>query len=248
MRLPKVVLFDMDNTLVDHEYASVEALAHVRASIQELKEYDMATVRELWGRDFDRYWIPLIKGELTMEENWKLRFARMFDSLGKKTDSGVSERAAKEYGNKYMSNIIAVPGAGELLALLKQKGIRVGIVTNNIERMQSTKMRNCGFEPLVDYAVTSESCGIMKPDPQIFNIALTRFGVEPEDAVMVGDSLENDVIGGLKSGIPSVWFNRGGSNGGRKDINVPVLEDFRPVESAYRIITEAGNNGFSHII
>lgn len=239
MPLPKVVFFDMDNTLVDHEFASEKALLYVRDNNRELKRHDMASIRDSWKIDFDRYWMDLINGIITLEESWKLRFKQVFDFLGEEADPKITEKAAFEYGNKYLSSIRPVPGSLELLKLLKTSGIEIGIITNNLERMQSTKLSGCGLADYVDFTLTSESCGIMKPDPRIFDIALRRFGTKPKEAVMVGDSYDQDIIGALKSGIPSVWFNRNGDQEVKGSFNVPILKSYSPAATAYKIITNA---------
>lgn len=239
MKAPKVVFFDMDNTLVDHQYASENALLHVRNSFEKTKKYDMALIKSGWRRDFNRYWKDVIRGKITLEESWIQRFKQMFQSLGIDSLSNLPQKAAYEYGRIYATNVKEVPGALDLIRVLKGEGISIGVITNNTERMQSTKLRDCGFAEYVDFVLTSESCGIMKPDPRIFQMALEKFNVIPAESVMVGDSYEYDIVGALESGISSVWFNRNGELQSGNGSNVPILRSFYPTNEAFDAIVNS---------
>ena len=99
------------------------------------------------------------------------------------------------------------PGVADALARLKERGYRVGSVTN----------RGLGGEPFREellhhgvldfFEVLSISCevGYMKPHPRIFEHALETMGLRPEEAVMVGDSLRADVAGAKALGMTAVW-------------------------------------------
>jgi HAD superfamily hydrolase (TIGR01549 family) len=98
------------------------------------------------------------------------------------------------------------PGVIETLRWLRERGYHVGSVTN----------RGLGGEPfreelrhhgLIDlFEVLSISCevGYLKPHPRIFQHALDALGIEPEEAVMVGDSLRADVGGAKALGMTAV--------------------------------------------
>jgi putative hydrolase of the HAD superfamily len=84
---------------------------------------------------------------------------------------------------------------------------RIVIVTNNLLEEQQDKLAYCGLAPFVDVLVASEDVGVAKPARGIFDIALDRAGVLPEDAVMVGDSWANDIAGARGAGLAAIWFN-----------------------------------------
>jgi FMN phosphatase YigB (HAD superfamily) len=65
-----------------------------------------------------------------------------------------------------------------------------------------------GLRPFFEFILTSAALGIRKPDIRIFQTALDRFRVQPEAAVMVGDTLDADVLGANQSGIYSIWITR----------------------------------------
>ena len=84
---------------------------------------------------------------------------------------------------------VPYPDTVELLRSLREDGLRTGIVSN-IDFHIRPAFRTAGAD--ADEFVLSFEVGVVKPDPRIFEIALQRLGVAAEDAVMVGDSEEND--------------------------------------------------------
>jgi HAD superfamily hydrolase (TIGR01509 family) len=93
------------------------------------------------------------------------------------------------------------PDTREALERLRDKGIRVAVVSN-IPWDIRTVFRANGVEDLVDEYVLSYVEGVMKPDPKIFLTACQRLGVEPADALMIGDNAEADG-GAERVGIPT---------------------------------------------
>jgi len=66
----------------------------------------------------------------------------------------------------------------------------------------------CGLDGIIDLTVISEKAGVKKPNREIFHLALSELKVSAGDAVFLGDSWKNDVLGAGSAGIPAVWFNR----------------------------------------
>src|SRR6185503_7318280 len=95
---------------------------------------------------------------------------------------------AAAYRRAYEDASYPVAGGPELAAALRQAGLPLVIVTNNIAVEQRLKLDRCRLTALVDHLVTSEEVGVMKPDRAIFDAALRRAGFEPEEAVMLGDA------------------------------------------------------------
>ncbi|GAA2710273.1 MULTISPECIES: HAD family hydrolase [Streptomyces] len=97
-----------------------------------------------------------------------------------------------------------------MLTGLREAGWRLGVVTNGMVDNQTAKLRRAGLYDLVDAVVISEAVEIRKPDARIFHHALTRLGAQPgPHAVMVGDSLENDIAGAHHAGLATVWVSHG---------------------------------------
>ncbi len=99
------------------------------------------------------------------------------------------------------------PDSLETLRWLKSRGYRLGSVTNRGyggPRFQR-EMRDLGLTELFEVVAVSCDVGYMKPHPRIFQYALDHMAIEPEQTVMVGDSLRADVEGAKTMGMLAVW-------------------------------------------
>jgi putative hydrolase of the HAD superfamily len=107
-----------------------------------------------------------------------------------------------------------LPHLDEVLAELKQRGYKLGIITNTVtsrEEHVRIALRKIGCEKYFDAVVTSVDMGCNKPDKKIFSTALKRLGVKPEEAVMVGNQVLTDVVGGNRIGMKTIllkWNQR----------------------------------------
>jgi putative hydrolase of the HAD superfamily len=127
----------------------------------------------------------------------------VFFDLG---DTLIVEQSDKHLGETPFD---AVPQAEETLIALKQKGIKVGIITNttiSTEKDVRKTLRQLGLESYIDFIVTSVDAGYEKPDERIFSIALRTAGVKASDAVMVGDRVSKDIVGGNRIGMKTILF------------------------------------------
>jgi 2-haloalkanoic acid dehalogenase type II len=101
---------------------------------------------------------------------------------------------------------------------LKQSGVRMGIVSNASDDDDvQTLVTNAGIRDYFDFVLSSAACGIRKPNPRIFEIALDHWNLPPERAAMVGDTLGADVLGANNAGIYSVWLTRRADTPGNRD-------------------------------
>jgi putative hydrolase of the HAD superfamily len=107
----------------------------------------------------------------------------------------------------------AVLGAAPaLLEALRARGLKTGIVANSWPepaRVLRADVAAFGLGHLVDVCVFSTDVGVAKPEPEIFMRALDELGVDPRDAMYVGDSLQRDVQGAANLGMTTVqamWF------------------------------------------
>ena len=69
------------------------------------------------------------------------------------------------------------------------------------------KLKKSDLTKYFDVIVCSEETGQKKPHKDVFNLALSKAGANPENSVMIGDSFEADIQGALKIGMKAVWFN-----------------------------------------
>jgi len=95
------------------------------------------------------------------------------------------------------------------LQALKQRGYRLGMISNTSDdRNMQWIVDRWGLRPYFETVINSAAFGIRKPDLRIFQHALDQMKLRPEDAAMVGDYLETDVLGANQAGIYSIWITR----------------------------------------
>ncbi|HEY2259780.1 MAG TPA: HAD-IA family hydrolase [Solirubrobacteraceae bacterium] len=106
----------------------------------------------------------------------------------------------------------AFDDAQPALAAARARGQRV-VVTSNWDVSLGEVLGRIGLAPLLDGVVTSAGVGARKPDPAIFEAALAVAGCPAEQAVHVGDSVEEDIAGARAAGVPAVLLRRDGGPG-----------------------------------
>jgi len=134
----------------------------------------------------------------------------VFFDLG---DTIISEEAA---GGKHLweATLTKLPYVDETLSELKRKGLKLGIITNTVtSREEHVRMalRKIDVEKYFDYIITSVDVGHEKPDERIFMTALRALRVKPNEAVMVGNRITVDIVGGNRMGMVTVllkWNKR----------------------------------------
>lgn len=106
----------------------------------------------------------------------------------------------------------AYPDAVPALAGLRDRGLRL-IAVSNWDCSLPRVLEGCGIDGLLDGTVTSARAGARKPNPAIFTAALELAGVEADEALHVGDTREEDVVGARAAGIRPLLIDRHGSRG-----------------------------------
>jgi putative hydrolase of the HAD superfamily len=229
----QAVLFDLDDTLFDHESCARDALTAVHRLDERFRSVTFADFARLHATLLEALHQRVMSGELDLDTARTERFRQLFAAVGV-TDAAPAD-AARVYRECYIRTRRAISGAAALLTTLRTR-LKIGVVSNNLLAEQQQKMKECGLDTLVDVLVVSEEAGVTKPDPRIFQLALARLGVTREHAVMVGDSWAADVEGGRAAGIPVVWFNRNGRPHPEPESLVFELRSLEPVAAAIDVI------------
>ena len=109
---------------------------------------------------------------------------------------------------------IIYPDVVETLGLLRDAGVRMGIVSNttNPEFIKNEELRRTELSQYFEFALYSSSTPYRKPHPSIFRAAISRLQIKPEDILFVGDNLKMDVEGPQAVGISAAWLNRNNSS------------------------------------
>lgn len=211
MIAPKVVMFDLDDTVFDHEGARDEGLlAHRRAV--GLPGDDSAELAR-WVALEEEHYPRWLTGELTFDEQRRARARGFTEPLGVTIGGDPDVDAwytafVAHYERGWRLYDDAVPCLDELQHRIH--GVRFGIITNGHLDFQSSKIAAVALDTRVEHVIASGDVGVAKPDPRIFALACARFGVEPTAAAYVGDRLRTDAIGAADAGLTGVWLDRHG--------------------------------------
>jgi putative hydrolase of the HAD superfamily len=204
------VLFDLDDTLFDHNFSTNCATAALRGCEPALAVWSLEELRLRHSELLETIHREVVAGRLSIDDARRERFRRLLTDAGATDDAeavGRASAAAIRYREEYQRSCRAVAGAAELLTALKNRKLRVAVVTNNLTAEQEQKIKRCGFGGRIDALITSEGTGIAKPEIGIFTAALAEIGVSASEAVMVGDAWDTDVAGALAAGVRPIWFN-----------------------------------------
>ncbi len=95
------------------------------------------------------------------------------------------------------------------LQKLSAQNYRLGIFSNAGDDQDVQELvANFGVRSYFDFVLTSAACYYRKPHPRAFEIALAQWNIQPEEALMVGDSLQADMDGAKKLGMQAIWITR----------------------------------------
>jgi YjjG family noncanonical pyrimidine nucleotidase len=230
------VLFDLDDTLFDHQQGARAALQRVHTSHTAFLATPFEAFERAHSEHLETLHLQVLSGAIDIDAARVERFRRLLIQGGGSVADAAA--AAALYRESYISVRQAVAGAHDLLAALRAR-VRIAVVSNNLLVEQQQKMAQCRLTPLVDALVVSEDVGFTKPDPRIFAIALERLELQAGEVVMVGDSWSADVGGARQAGIAAVWFNPRGLRRPDSDLDVPELNALHPVDQAIDVIVSA---------
>lgn len=199
----KVILWDVDGTLLDFLKAEYEAIKTCFRifGLGECTDEMVARYSEI----NKKYWEMLERKELTKPEVLVGRFREFFAKEKIRTDC--AEDFNKEYQLRLGDTICFCDNSYELLKSLKGR-VKQYAVTNGTKIAQNKKLNRSGLIDVFDGIFISEDIGIEKPDVGFFQSVFERIGQYEKDEVMiVGDSLTSDMQGGNNAGILCCWYN-----------------------------------------
>ncbi|MEC4049710.1 YjjG family noncanonical pyrimidine nucleotidase [Flavobacterium sp. SUN046] len=198
------IFFDLDHTLWDFEKNSALAFETV------LKKHQIAVDLN----DFLYHYVPLnlIYWEKYRNEEVtqaQLRYGRLkdtFDLMSYQIDDAMIDILSTEYIHYLPQFNYLFEGAIEVLDYLKSK-YQLHIITNGFEEVQSKKIRNSNIEHYFITITNSETAGVKKPNPLIFEYALNAAKADKANSIMIGDCIDADVKGALSFGMDAIHFN-----------------------------------------
>jgi putative hydrolase of the HAD superfamily len=204
---PAAVLFDAGNTLVFLDYArlarAIGNALNLPLTEAGLKQHAGAAAQSME------------QGRLTDRERGTAFLLTLFKRAGvplERTDE-LKQVLLDMHGQVHLWGATE-PGTVEALGRLRMAGLRLAVISNSDGRA-ATALAAGGLLGEFEFVIDSGEVGVEKPDPRIFQIALDRMGIEPADALYVGDLYEVDVVGARAAGLDVVLLDPAGDHAGR---------------------------------
>lgn len=208
--LPSTILLDLDDTLLRYSAVADGCWREVcEAHAPDLGGIDVAALcgaileqsRWFWS-DPGRHRI----GRLDMRSARRGIVRDSFRKVGL-PESPAGLRLADAFTDLREERVELFAGAIEALHAFRDRGIRLGLVTNGHASFQRRKVERFGLTALFEVILIESELGFGKPDSRVFEHALAALRAQPRDAWMVGDSLLWDVAPAQRLGIHDVWVD-----------------------------------------
>ncbi len=201
----KYLFFDIDDTLFDFKRSEKHALSKALSAlgIEPTEE-----VTSLYSRINRSQWEALERGEVTRDVILFRRYEILFNKI--EIDANPKE-AQRLYETQLSQTYYYLPGAEELLSELYGK-YKIYLASNGTAIVQDGRIALSGIGKYAEDIFISEKIGYNKPRREFFDACFSRIaGFEKEYAIMIGDSLSSDILGGIGAGIKTCLFNPHGS-------------------------------------
>jgi len=212
----RAVMFDLGNTLM-HAVAPPEmwpevirrgnqALMDYMCDLDILKECD--TFMDEFNQRLRQYYAE--RDQHMVETS---TFLVLKELLGEKGYSDLSDTVIRDSLDQHYAvtqkNWQLEKDTISCLNALRGANYKMGIISNaGDDRDVQQLVEKFGITSYFDIILTSAACGYRKPHPRIFELALEYFNIQAEEAAMVGDTLNADIMGANQMGMYSVWITR----------------------------------------
>lgn len=188
--MSKAILFDLDDTLLDRE-GSIEPIATHQYKKYGIQQVPLAAYVERFK---------------TLDEHGYADRHQLFRTLVAEFNiEADSEDMLWDYRRQTWQVAQLFDDALGVLSAFRERGYKLGIITNGSTMMQNGKLEATGLHQLVDVALISEQVGFSKPDPLIFQQAAEQLSMSPPNCIFVGDHPVRDVMGASQAGMMAIW-------------------------------------------
>ena len=197
----EILFLDLDDTILDFHKAERIALAKTfRAFGADPTE----TVLNRYHVINKEHWERLERREITREQTLLGRFQALFQEMGIPVDP---EAVAREYEKNLAIGHYFLPGAEEAVASLSKK-YELYLASNGTASVQKGRLTSANLYRYFRQVFVSQEIGYNKPSREYFDACFARIpGFDRKKAMIVGDSLTSDILGGKNAGIRTCWVN-----------------------------------------
>jgi len=208
----EAVLFDFDDTLINYKVSEEYGL---RTALEKCGVHVKDEFFQIYSEVNQRLWRLVEKGEISVAE---LR-VRRFEHLIRETGIEI-KLPPRELGDLYLHHFAEIgeleDGAREILSWMeKHPRLKKAMITNGFQDTQRRRIAVTRIGDFFDELFISGEMGVKKPDAAIFQQALEKLRIgDPSRALIVGDNLVSDIMGGKKSGLTTCWYNPGKKEAG----------------------------------
>ena len=199
----QTILWDIDGTILNFHRSAENSLKNTfkKFGYGEITDELLHTYEEI----NDVYWCKLEKGEITKEKLLVERFVEFFTKIGVETTRVVEFNQA--YLNGLLDTVVFMPEAYETVKKLHPE-YKQYIVTNGVKKLQRKKIAKAHIEEFFDGIFISDEIGYEKPHIEFFNYVFDRIPTKnPDEVIIIGDSLTSDIAGGIRAGIHTCWYH-----------------------------------------
>ncbi|MET3438023.1 HAD family hydrolase [Sphingomonas sp. 1185] len=191
------ILFDLDETLLDRTTSLIAFLADQHSRFRSRLGY---AAFEAWR---DRFIAMDARGHTHKSVVYPAILAEF------NGDPNAADELLDDYRKRCSSFARPFAGMAETLQELRSRGRRLGIITNGETAFQSRHIEALGLDRMVDAVLISQTEGLRKPDPALFERAAARLCVQASECLFVGDNPVADVLGAHNAGLSTAWFRCG---------------------------------------
>jgi putative hydrolase of the HAD superfamily len=209
----KAIIFDIDNTLVD--FMSMKKAASTAAANAMIKAGLQDYSGDLTDRLFSFYLDHGIESDDAFEEYLVQEYTAV--------DYRVLAAAVNAYLKEKYLHLKPYPGVAETLHELKQRGFKLGVVSDGLRLKAWMRLNEADLDKYFDAVVTYDDTGKQKPAKEPFLRVCDELGVIPEECLMVGDWPERDIQGGKLAGMKTCLAKYGQMRHATADYEI---EDF----------------------
>ena len=197
------LFLDLDDTILDFKQAERIAIS---ATIRQFGVEPTEEVLHRYHLINKWHWEQLELGKMTRDQVLEGRFGQLFRELGVDADA---EKCARTYEKNLSVGHYFLPGAEEAVDVLHRK-YRLFLASNGTASVQKGRMTSANLYRFFEKVFVSQEIGHNKPSRAYFEGCFPQIpGFDPKRAMIVGDSLSSDILGGINAGIKTCWVNPG---------------------------------------